>query len=137
MRSTPSPEVNSVIIKPHPPRLRMKRRKTGSVTPAMGARTVAGEIVTAPMVRLAGTGFSGTAWRAKPALSLSKGVPPPHWPFELSQNFFTVLFYLPHKAKALTEARAEFCDLSAAIREIRGECYFAGAAGAAASFFAY
>jgi hypothetical protein len=75
----------------------------------MGAKTVAGEMVTEPMLRLAGTGFNGTAWRAKPALSLSKGVPAPH---VLSQNFFTVLFYLPHKAKAPAEARAEFRDLS-------------------------
>ena len=33
----------------------MKRRKTVSVTPAMGARTVAGAMVTLPMVKLAGT----------------------------------------------------------------------------------
>jgi len=33
----------------------MKRRKTVSVTPAMGARTVAGAILTLPMVKLAGT----------------------------------------------------------------------------------
>ena len=32
------------MIRPHPPRLRMKRRKTVSVTPAMGASTVAGEM---------------------------------------------------------------------------------------------
>src|ERR1700676_4121000 len=88
MRSTPSAEVNSVMMSPHPPRLRMKRRKTVSVTPAMGARTVAGEIVTLPMVRVDGTGFSDAAWWAK--------VPAPH---ELSQNFFTVLFYLSAQSK--------------------------------------
>ena len=33
----------------------MKRRKTVSVTPAMGARTVAGAISTAPMAKRAGT----------------------------------------------------------------------------------
>src|ERR1700674_2414304 len=36
--------VNSVMIRPHPPRPRIMRRKTVSVTPAMGARTVPGEI---------------------------------------------------------------------------------------------
>src|SRR4051794_35612459 len=45
------------MMSPHPPRLRMKRRKTVSVTPAMGARTVAGEIVTGPICRLDGTRF--------------------------------------------------------------------------------
>ena len=39
---TPCELVNSVMINPQPPRLRMKRRKTVSVTPAMGASTVAG-----------------------------------------------------------------------------------------------
>ena len=46
---TPCELVNSVIIRPHPPRLRMKRRKTVSVTPAMGASTVAGAMVTLPI----------------------------------------------------------------------------------------
>ena len=41
---TPCELVNSVMISPQPPRLRMKRRKTVSVTPAMGASTVAGAI---------------------------------------------------------------------------------------------
>src|ERR1700692_3491367 len=36
--------VNSVMMRPHPPRPRIMRRKTVSVTPAMGARTVPGEI---------------------------------------------------------------------------------------------
>src|SRR5216684_1127398 len=94
LRSTPSAEVNSVMIRPHPPRFRMKRRKTVSVTPAMGARTVAGVIWTPPMERLVGTGFTGAPWRTR--------VSAPH---ELSQNFFTVLFYLavstwPCKTKA-------------------------------------
>src|SRR6202051_162310 len=84
------------MIRPQPPRLRIKRRNTVSVTPAMGARTVAGAIRTLPMKRVSGTSFSGSAWRTKPALSLSKGVSAPHelFPFELSQNFFTFLFYL-------------------------------------------
>jgi hypothetical protein len=41
--------VNSVMISPQPPWLRIKRRKTVSVTPAMGARTVAGPIFTGPI----------------------------------------------------------------------------------------
>src|SRR5205807_5928201 len=94
------------MIRPHPPRLRMKRRKTVSVTPAMGARTVAGVIWTPPMERLEGTGFRGAAWRTKPALSLSKGVSAPH---ELSQNFFTVFILLgPAKRKPPRYARALF-----------------------------
>ena len=44
-----------------------------------------------PMERLVGTGFSGTASRTEPALSLPKGVSDPH---ELSQNLRTGLFYL-------------------------------------------
>src|SRR5580698_9182054 len=98
------------MIRPHPPWLRMKRRKTVSVTPAMGASTVAGAILTVPIVRLAGTGFlTGSAvspWARAPA---------PHSP-ELSQNFFTVLFYLRPQNKAPTGAGAESLDLSAKIR---------------------
>src|SRR5664279_1747304 len=60
----PSAEVNSVIIRPHPPRLRMKRRKTVSVMPAMGARTVAGRISTVPRVTDAGTRTPGGATRS-------------------------------------------------------------------------
>src|SRR5262249_28271755 len=46
---TPCELVNSVMIRPHPPRLRIKRRKTVSVTPAIGARTVAGAMGTFPI----------------------------------------------------------------------------------------
>src|SRR5450631_1732635 len=102
------------MMSPHPPRLRMKRRKTVSVTPAIGARTVAGEMVTEPMVRRAGTGFrlagsrtgvpaplgfGGAGWRTKPALSLSKGVSAPDVPFELSQNFFMSVQNVPQRLK--------------------------------------
>src|ERR1700688_5056271 len=86
------------MIRPHPPRLRMKRRKTVSVTPAIGARTVAGAMVTAPMEKLAETGFSGAAWRTR--------VSAPH---ELSQPLRTGLFYLALQAKAPAEARAFRC----------------------------
>src|ERR1700688_1681812 len=51
---TPWELVNSVMISPHPPRFRMKRRKTVSVTPAMGARTVAGAMRTRPILKDAG-----------------------------------------------------------------------------------
>jgi hypothetical protein len=51
------------------------------------------------MERLEGTGLAGAAWRT--------GVSAPHEPapFELSQNFFTVLFYLclQNKTPALGE----------------------------------
>lgn len=63
----------------------MKRRKTVSVTPAMGARTVAGEMVTVPMWRVLGTGRSDAAWRT--------GVSAAHVP-ELSQNLRMGVFYL-------------------------------------------
>jgi hypothetical protein len=46
--TTPCELVNSVIISPHPPWLRIRRRNTVSVTPAMGASTVAGAIRTGP-----------------------------------------------------------------------------------------
>jgi hypothetical protein len=62
-------------------------------------------MLTFPIVRVAGTGCSGAASRTEPALSLSKGVSAPP---ELSQNFFTVLFYLRSQNKAPAEARAEF-----------------------------
>ena len=51
---TPWELVNSVMISPQPPRLRMKRRNTVSVTPAMGASTVAGAMCTFPMSKLEG-----------------------------------------------------------------------------------
>src|SRR5713101_6833834 len=41
----PSELVNSVISRPQPPRPRMTRRKSVSVTPAKGARTAAGRMV--------------------------------------------------------------------------------------------
>ena len=65
----------------------MNRRKTVSVTPAMGASTVAGEIRTDPIwtesgTRVGRTLFSDNIWGRS-------GV--------LSQNFFTPVFYLPDK----------------------------------------
>src|SRR5271167_2569974 len=87
------------MISPHPPRLRMKRRKTVSVTPAMGARTVAGAMVTAPMEREAGT--TRVARALPPASTASTSA-------ELSQNFFTALFYPRSQNEALAGARAEF-----------------------------
>ncbi len=67
----------------------MNRRKTVSVTPAMGARTVAGAIWTLPICKR-----SGTAARAGPVLSAAEGTPAPPLPVPgLSQNLRTWLFY--------------------------------------------
>ncbi len=75
MRERPSAEVNSVMMRPQPEcslvvsvststgcaglenmlAFLMKRRKTVSVTPAMGASTVAGAMRTPPMCSSAGT----------------------------------------------------------------------------------
>src|SRR5690348_14077854 len=71
------------MIRPHPPRLRMKRRKTVSVTPAIGASTVAGAIRTEPIWTDEGT----TACLGRTPLSDNS----PRGPAALSQNFFTVL----------------------------------------------
>src|SRR6185369_12471390 len=88
----PSAEVNSVMISPHPPRLRMKRRNTVSVTPAMGASTVAGAMRTFPMVNQEGTGVV--------LASVARAPSPASGP-ELSQYLRTTLFYLSQKDKAL------------------------------------
>jgi hypothetical protein len=62
----------------------------------MGARTVAGEIVTVPMVRLLGTGSKGTASRAVPE------------PFpELSQNFFICVEGFPQGLKPFESVDAD------------------------------
>jgi hypothetical protein len=47
--TTPCELVNSVIMSPQPPWARMSLRKTVSVTPAMGASTVAGRMATPPI----------------------------------------------------------------------------------------
>src|SRR5882757_5813245 len=88
--------VNSVMISPQPPRLRMKRRNTVSVTPAMGASTVAGAMRTLPIVTDVGTGTVCVAESDSPA----PGV-------EVSQNLRINPFYLQAKNKALAKkARA-------------------------------
>src|SRR5271157_5462205 len=69
----PSAEVNSVIIRPQPPRLRMKRRKTVSVMPAIGASTVEGRISMVPSVTDEGTRASGGAVRGA-GLSKNLGI---------------------------------------------------------------
>src|SRR6266849_10078231 len=50
----PSELVNSVISSPHPPSPRITRRKSVSVTPAMGASTAAGRIVKSRILNDAG-----------------------------------------------------------------------------------
>lgn len=68
----------------------MKRRKTVSVTPAMGASTVAGRMVTLPIKRLAGTGLRAGTRGSDGATRSRAGVPAPHVALtEVSQNFFT------------------------------------------------
>src|SRR4029077_16604007 len=91
----PSAEVNSVMINPQPPRLRMKRRNTVSVTPAMGASTVAGAMHTLPIVNDEGTGTARVAEDDSPA----PGV-------EASQNLRIHPFYLQAKQSPRQKARA-------------------------------
>src|SRR5581483_8623957 len=90
-RSTPSAEVNSVMISPQPPRFRMKRRKTVSVTPAMGASTVAGRISTPPSDTEAGT------WRLTAIASPFAGVSQ----YLRIAPYFTCFLAMVHKAKPL------------------------------------
>jgi hypothetical protein len=71
----------------------------------MGARTVAGVMATVPMVRLSGTGFDGTGTASDGGCRARAGVAAPHG-VELSQNFFTLLFYLVMQNEALAVARA-------------------------------
>src|ERR1700730_3215318 len=54
MATTPWELVNSVIMSPQPPWARIRRRNTVSVTPAMGARTVAGASSMGPILKLFG-----------------------------------------------------------------------------------
>src|SRR5207248_9488775 len=54
LRVMPSELVNSVRSRPQPPRPRMTRRKSVSVTPAMGASTAAGRIVKSRIWKTAG-----------------------------------------------------------------------------------
>jgi hypothetical protein len=90
----PSAEVNSVMISPHPPKFRIKRRKTVSVTPAMGASTVAGAIRTFPMVKDEGTGTARVARAPSPATGP-----------DVSQYLRTPLFYLSSKKKSPRKSR--------------------------------
>jgi hypothetical protein len=98
------------MISPHPPRLRMNRRNTVSVTPAIGASTVAGEILTPPISTDAGTDRVGREFVARtcpeqqskgPSLAIAADTPA-----GLSQNFFTALLYPVRQNKAPAAARA-------------------------------
>jgi hypothetical protein len=60
---------------------------------AMGARTVAGAMLTPPMQRLAGTGFSGAARRTA-CPELVEGSPREPFPGVVPELCFTGLFYL-------------------------------------------
>ena len=68
----------------------MKRRNTVSVTPAMGASTVAGEIATDPICRDEGTiaGFRNDRV-GRTFLSEKAGETRAPLEFDVSQNFFT------------------------------------------------
>jgi len=77
----------------------MNRRKTVSVTPAIGASTVAGAIWTPPMDRRVGTRPATGAF-ARPASEASQSAPAAPLPTELSQDFRTGLFYLAIQTKA-------------------------------------
>src|SRR5229473_2655844 len=65
LRVMPSELVNSVISRPQPPRPRMTRRKSVSVTPAMGARTAAGRMVRSRIWKLAGIIYLSLGWCAR------------------------------------------------------------------------
>src|ERR1700686_827929 len=83
------------MIRPHPPRFLMKRRKTVSVTPAMGASTVAGAMRTFPIFKTVGN----------PCASVGTGVSPvrPTAASVLSQNFCTVRFYVLFLTKVMAK----------------------------------
>src|SRR5689334_5294741 len=87
------------MISPHPPRLRIKRRKTVSVTPAIGASTVAGAISTPPMDRRVGTSACGTR-TASP--STPRGIA------GFSKCLRTQLFYLFLRKAPMGQSPAHF-----------------------------
>jgi hypothetical protein len=92
--------------------LRMKRLKTVSVTPAIGANTVAGAMRTFPIATDDGTGIAHAG--VAPAPSPASGP-------ELSQNFRTDLFYLSPKTKP-PPGRGLYLRYKSA--GIRGQGYF-------------
>src|SRR5690349_20344856 len=70
----PSELVNSVISKPQPPKPRITRRKSVSVTPAMGARIAAGRIVKSRILYSAGIiSFSVVAGASPSKTQCAKG----------------------------------------------------------------
>src|SRR5207244_1309210 len=89
--STPSADVNSVMISPHPPRLRINRRNTVSVTPAIGASTVAGAISIPPIETDEGTASVATACVETDCVETGDSPVGP----ELYHNFRTVRFSFP------------------------------------------
>src|ERR1700733_10598597 len=129
MRDRPSADVNSVMINPQPDcwlligvstrcladstfpvkmlALRMKRRNTVSVTPAIGASTVAGETVTPPISTDAGT-------RAEAGMGCSRG---------LSQLFFMEIFFMAY-AVDVSRSRSSFCGFLPRKTTPRDLCQF-------------
>ena len=105
----------------------MNRRNTVSVTPAIGASTVAGAIVTPPMDKFTGTGTSGADRRATVSAAP-----------ELSQDLRTVLFYLARPNKSpRRKARAVFRYIRDNPRESVAKGYFFAVSAVAGAFFAY
>src|SRR5882724_3868466 len=89
------------MIRPQPPRLRMKRRKTVSVTPAIGARTVAGVITTLPISNV-GAGVLARAAAARNCGSEerdARAATPASTPAGLSQNFRMAVVILQARCK--------------------------------------
>jgi hypothetical protein len=86
----------------------MKRRKTVSVTPAMGASTVAGEMVIPPMQTEVGKTRVARALLPASAAAAT----------ELSQNLRTRVFYLFFVALPHATILASWSPFMRAIREI-------------------
>ena len=88
----------------------MNRRNTVSVTPAIGASTVAGEILTEPIRTDEGTTTCvSTACVGRTFLSDSAGEAPAPQELSFSQNFFTDLFYLPSFRSNSASAASSIC----------------------------
>jgi hypothetical protein len=84
----------------------MKRRKTVSVTPAIGASTVAGAIRTFPIVRAAGNARADAVPANVGAGSVGTGDSLVRSTPGLSQNFFTALILLSFPDTAISTDRS-------------------------------
>src|SRR5262249_14456547 len=85
----PSELVNSVISSPQPPRPRITRRNSVSVTPAIGASTAAGVTVKSRILneaRIAVNGWHCTAMPAESCLDRQLKFPVPAGQFSLGRR---------------------------------------------------